>query len=554
MTVTALKVTSHVSRDLLQSAQLFQHEHSVVWEYVSNGLEYVDPGTSPTVDVTVDAKGRRIEVRDNGRGMSAADLARYFTMHGENIDRKKGKAGRGMFGTGKSAAFGIGDTLRLTTVHNGKRSKVELDRKDIEAATDGAEIPLRILETEVATTEANGTLIEVENIHLKKMDIASIIRHIERHIAHWPNASVVVNHQPCKVTEPAYSEERKVSSKGTPFETVLGDVTMSIKIAKAPLDQEWQGVAVLSNTIWHTTTLAGCEGKPFANYIFGELDVPRLASDKSPIPPFDMSRSMRLNLKNEIVQQIYAFVGSQVEMARRELERTDKERRKAKDAQKLLEEASAIAKIINQDFDAWRNQIQKTLASTPGGADKLARAATGDSDGQEETLTPGGEIPAILAEEIGTTPSEYTPDEGSNDNPDPPPPFEEPARSLERSSEDGPIKAKPRKRRNGAFGGFNVDFRNMGVEEARAKYERDGRTIYINLDHPQIAAALATGGIEDIAFRRLSYEVAFSEYAIAVASEMASGDWYQDITDPIVDIRLTIDRVSRSAAALYAKA
>ena len=47
-------------------------------------------------------------------------------MHGENIDRKAGRPGRGRFGTGKSAAFGIGDVLRLTTVRNGKRSKVEL--------------------------------------------------------------------------------------------------------------------------------------------------------------------------------------------------------------------------------------------------------------------------------------------------------------------------------------------------------------------------------------------------------------------------------------------
>ena len=61
MTATALKVTSHVGRDLLQSAQLFRHEHAVVWEYVSNGLQYKDPATKPTVVVKVDASpnGRR---------------------------------------------------------------------------------------------------------------------------------------------------------------------------------------------------------------------------------------------------------------------------------------------------------------------------------------------------------------------------------------------------------------------------------------------------------------------------------------------------------------
>jgi hypothetical protein len=66
MPVSALTVTSHVGRDLLQSAQLFRHEHAVVWEYVSNGLQYKDQGTKPTVVVKVEAKARTIQIRDNG--------------------------------------------------------------------------------------------------------------------------------------------------------------------------------------------------------------------------------------------------------------------------------------------------------------------------------------------------------------------------------------------------------------------------------------------------------------------------------------------------------
>ncbi len=100
MTTLALKVTSHVGRDLLQSAQLFRHEHSVVWEYVSNGLQYKDPGTKPIVSVTVDPKAHKIQISDNGRGMLMKDLVQYFQMHGENLDRKQGRLGRGFFGTG----------------------------------------------------------------------------------------------------------------------------------------------------------------------------------------------------------------------------------------------------------------------------------------------------------------------------------------------------------------------------------------------------------------------------------------------------------------------
>jgi hypothetical protein len=45
-----LAVTSHVGRDLLQSAAVFKHEHTVVWEYVSNGLQYVET-SRPVVTV-----------------------------------------------------------------------------------------------------------------------------------------------------------------------------------------------------------------------------------------------------------------------------------------------------------------------------------------------------------------------------------------------------------------------------------------------------------------------------------------------------------------------
>ena len=141
----ALKVTSHVGRDFLQSAQLFRHEHAVVWEYVSNGLQYKDPATKPTVVVQIDPKAKTIKISDNGRGMTMTDLQRYFQMHGENLDRKQGRPGRGYFGTGKSAAFGIATSLTITTVRNGRLSKIQLLKKDIDAQADGDEIPVKIL-------------------------------------------------------------------------------------------------------------------------------------------------------------------------------------------------------------------------------------------------------------------------------------------------------------------------------------------------------------------------------------------------------------------------
>src|SRR5271157_6358590 len=135
-------VKSHVARDLLQNAALFKTDKLVVWEYVSNSLQYTDPGTNPVVKVTLDSKRRRIAIADNGRGMDWAGLQNFFIMHGENLDRKEGRAGRGRFGTGKSAAFGVADTLSIMTVRNGKRIKVQLSRAAIENMKSGDLIPV----------------------------------------------------------------------------------------------------------------------------------------------------------------------------------------------------------------------------------------------------------------------------------------------------------------------------------------------------------------------------------------------------------------------------
>jgi hypothetical protein len=540
-----LAVTSHVGRDLLQSSAVFKHEHAVVWEYVSNGLQYVEG--SPIVTVAVDQARKAITIRDNGRGMTFQDLHRYFQMHGENLDRKLGRGGRGMFGTGKSAAFGIADRLTVTTVRGGKRSKVDLHRSAIGSPGAASGVPVEVHEKEVPTDAPNGTVIEISEIQLKRIDTAAITREIERHIAHWPNATVYVDHHLCEYVEPASSAEERISTNGTAFADALPGVELHLKIAKAPLDEPFQGIAVTSSGALHEMTLAGCERRPFANYIFGTMDVPQLASDTSPIPPFDMTRSMQLNRNNELVQKVLAFVGANVERVLRQLEREDQERRRNETIRRLQREADAIAAMINQDFKNWSKQIKKVVAATTGGSDRTAGPG---SSGSEEVLTGEGDILAILADEEQGIHIESSPNpvpSGPSPEPRPGPAYQrdpDGAEGVESRPADQTI---PRR-----SGGFNVDFREMGADEARAKYERDHRTIFINLDHPQITAARGSAGIEDPTFRRLAYEVAFSEYAVALASELAAKGWYMDPSYPITDIRETMNRLARSAASLYA--
>src|SRR2546426_5150539 len=131
---------SDVARDIIQNADYFTSAGKAVNEYVWNSIDYRKPSSRVEVHVrkkrgkigvrkrrVVKFNGITIEETKNGGGMSRDDLKRFFTMHGETLARKEGRVVRGRFGTGKSAAFGIGKTLIVDTIKDGHRNVVKLD-------------------------------------------------------------------------------------------------------------------------------------------------------------------------------------------------------------------------------------------------------------------------------------------------------------------------------------------------------------------------------------------------------------------------------------------
>ncbi|MGA9111218.1 MAG: ATP-binding protein [Smithella sp.] len=537
-------VKSHVPRDLLQNAALFKNEKLAIWEYVSNGLEYIEDGTNPVVKVILENNPKRIVIEDNGRGMNWKGLNNYFIMHGENIDRAKGKPGRGYFGTGKSAAFGIAGTLRITTIQKYKKSTVELKRKDVEALKSEDPIPVLIIEKEIPTSQINGTRIEIEDIYLKSLDQAAIIKYIERHLAKWrKNATVLVNSHECEFIEPPIADTKIFYPEGE-IKNKIGNVKLIIKVAKAPLEEDMRGVSIFSNGIWHETTMVGHEGREMSLYIFGEIDVPLLDNTNSPFPSYDLSRNMRLNPSNETVQALYAFLGIKIDEVRRELVKAEKARKQSEEAKKLNKQAEEIARVINEDFNEFRERIAKVKAKSATGFDY---GTTFSSASIDEKMIHGGEEPAKEVSPIGNPSSTEGHRSGGKE-----PRLLDP--QLEKASNDETTKGKKAgsiANRAGARGGFKVDFVPMGSDENRANYSREERTIYINIDHPQLAAAKGNSTIEEPTFKKLAYEVAFTEYSIALAAELNSNGDFIDIDEPIVNIRQTINRVARKAAHFY---
>ena len=545
MASDSIVVKSHVARDFEQAAALFKTENSVIWEYVANGLQYVDPGVSPVIQVILDNKAKKITISDNGRGMDASGLQNFFIMHGENEERKRGKIGRGNFGTGKSAAFGIADTLKITTVRNRKLSSVELRRQDLKKMESGAPVPVKVLELEAQTDRVNGTVVEIEAIHLRSLDQSGVMKYLEKHLAHArKDAIVLVNNHECEYSAPPINSSETIHPSGRYL--ALGDVALTISVAKAPLESDLRGVAIFSNGVWHQTTLAGSDNKEMAQYIFGEIDVPALDTDQSPIRPFDMSRSMNLNPNNELVQLVFGFIGENIERVRKSLMEADRKRRESDESKRLSEEASKIADILNEDFEQFRKKFARVKAKGKGQSDQ---STTEGLVAGSDILFAGEDQPAVESELLVHRPREDGKARGSGDVLRADTPV---LRASDTAEKRGGDTASQKGERAAQTGGFSVDFKNLGESAARAKYDSSDRTIYINLEHPQIAAARALSGLQDPNFKRLSYEVAFVEYSIALAQDLANEGQYMDLTDPIVDIRDSVNRLARKAALLYA--
>jgi hypothetical protein len=471
-------------------------------------------------------------------------LQQFFVMHGENQDRREGRPGRGMFGTGKSAAFGVGETLRVRTVRAGRRSQVVLGRTDIEAMRSGDPVPVKTIEREVTTDEPNGTEVIVEGIRLRRLDQAKVIRYVEQHLARWQDrgAQVFVNNRPCEVAEPEVNWERLFRPDAS-LAAVVGNVELRVRVARAPLDEDSRGIAVFSNGNWHENTLAGAEGKDCAQYVFGEIDVPALESDQSLPRAFDMSRSMRLNPENRIVRALYAFIGPCIEEVRKELARAERERRESEEAKKLARQADEIADLLNQDFREFQRQVA-AARGRPSVAPGLSGVKAGLAE--DDLMTNGQLFPAAEVSTEGG-PGADGDSGGSGGSPR----MLEPL--LERRPADGERRgdpAAPRSRR-GTGGGFRVRFDAVGRSEKRAVYVAAERTIVVNLDHPQIAAAKGAGTVEQTPFRRLALEVALTEYAVALAQLLAGSDELVEPSEALYHVRDSIDRLSRKAATLF---
>ncbi|MCE7483506.1 ATP-binding protein [Microbacterium profundi] len=546
-------VKTHIGRDIIQSAQLFKTPEAAVWEYVVNSLQYVDPGVVPNVKVTVDVPGKKITIQDNGSGMDHVGLQHFFTMHGENKERRAGVPGRGKFGTGKSAAFGIGARLTVSTTKDGKRQTVELSRKAINDS-DGSTVPVNYVEENAeALGDSNGTTLSISEISVK-LAKEPVVALIERHLSAFQGSPVVtVNGRACEIVRPSAAITKVFNP--TPEQAVLlGNVELLVKAASAPLDDIHRGVQVTIGTDnLVAVETAGVDTKEYGKYLFGHIDCPELDNAKyDPVAAYTNDRSMKLNPAHPVVQALIPFIGASLEKLRQELVEEGKKAKADADRKRLKETTNKIEQILNADLKDFRERVEglgnnvrrrTPLDGEAGGSEQHSTDKVvdpgGDEDGRENGV--GGENTGTPVPGDGTHGGDGGGDSGGENA--------SPAASpdVEGDRKVAPAGAGHSRMR----GGLSIDYDHYGADYDRYRWAQDERKIVINLDHPVVKAAKGLPD-EEATYRRVIWEIAFTAYAVALADLQFERDPALMSSDATYEIRDALRRVWANAGALYA--
>lgn len=515
-----LQLVTHVGRDVLANAAHFATVPKAVYEYVSNSIDATAPGRPCTVRVTIATVGprRRIEIADDASGMSREQLRSFFTMHGENAWRRAGRKVRGRFGTGKIAAFGRADRLRVDTVQDGLRNVAELARADLEAAEAGRPVVVREVVVEEPVDACDGTVVTIEDLHRgTRADRAEIVRYLQRQLGrHLVRHNVIVEGERVGYVGPEAREEHRFPAPES-VAAVAGPLELVVKVAARPLAEEENGIAVLCDGYLNAMTLAGVEGKQEAQYLFGEVEAAALDDDDAPVPAFLSTRDLTLNPWNPIVAELVPWMRTCLEGVRRELVRRAGERRRAAEEQELSRLSTEIGSLLNT---IYRGERTRVVAAAPAPEPQPAPAVEPEPAAEERPRAPRS-------------------DRGIPRGPRPPradpaaPP--EPAAAAMPAFDGERSALGPR---------IEVAFRHSGETSPRAFYVAEERGIVVNLDHPEAAASLVNGGPTSPFFAHYCMRTALEEFTLVMVATLG----YPDAPEIAREIRERSDRYSRAFA------
>jgi hypothetical protein len=544
-----LTVKTATGRNVLSTGSLFNTPKKTVFEYVLNGIEYRDPNDLRPITINIEAYARKkiIEIKDNGKGMDREDLEHFFQMNADQREEER-VISRSQFGTGKSAAFGIGNSLIIDTCRNGKRNRVRLTKEMLRNAEGSSEIPIEVIFDNQDTDQDNGTLVIIQDIQVEINKIP-IIKYLERHLSKIKhlNPIVLVNDTKCQFEE--INEKSSIIVKPQDeVSKVLGNIELKIIESVGPLGKEDIGISITAGEgklIAHEKLFL--ESKEMGNYITGEIDVPCLGEELNGLAAYTQARDLSLNKSRSDCKILVKFLAAETEKFRKELAKKKKAAKESEQGRKLEKTLNEIASVLSETYLSKKNELDKLKRQAFGEGELSKKLADkiDDINGDDHGIFSGGS--EINADEEG----EIRVGEPKDDPQKPIKKAQKPLKESPDGLKEG-IK-KPAKNRVKSKGGFRVESANNGIDNSRFHYSQENITITINLDHPSVAQAYFSSGNnpENIEFKRLMYEIAFTGFILGVGQELVLADPQKPADDLRFDMQELYDDVTLKASKLY---
>ncbi|HUZ88300.1 MAG TPA: ATP-binding protein [Candidatus Acidoferrales bacterium] len=546
-----LEMDSNVGRDVLSTASSFGTLPKAVAEYVANSIGNGEDGQHVNVKVTKRRSygSLRMVIEDDACGMDDNDLRRFFSMHAENEARRQGRATGGRFGTGKTAAFGVGESLQVETRRYGHKWVVRLEKSEIIAAAKEKRAPKPDVQVDgVATDEPNGTTIIIDRL-TKSADAPKIIQWLRRRSGRALNAhNVVVEGDRAVVEEPNSRRTWEFrSAKAEPdIQAAIGaDVVCTISSAvQQRVDDSIQGVTVTSLEFPVAQVLAVGD---HASRIFGHCEVPALEADDSTPSPYLDTRDYILNEDNRTAGPLLTWLRECLVRVVADIAADERDRRRRAQDAALRNAASRMEAVLNRHFQGEfrkpRNPVgdvgTKIIGVVPNDHGDLVRPGEGFT---------GYDIPEREPRLEDSTSEQTTPRSGPELVPEP---GEEPIPRLRDRDPFGNGRGEGQAqthetRRRRPTGGFKIAFENATEIAPRSRYLESELMILVNLDHPEMAAAHREG--DTPLFRMLTFEAAALEYCYATAYVRMDEDASIDPSDIVEYVRTTIDDLTRDVS------
>ncbi len=525
------------NRAVEQAVNSFGGLPVVMWEYIINGLAYIDKGKTPVVEVKLEKN--KIQVQDNGRGLNREDLNNFWKAYAENKDRKDGSyvyINRGYFGTGGLSIFKFANKLEIRSVKNKKLYVGTVNFKDLKKEKGGFH-----LEIDGEKTDAeNGTIfVGTElNKEIGNKSTRDVKEYVKKQMMKCKGAEVYINDDLLRYAEPTIEENvtKIINSKNTEFFKDLndlgfgaGEVILTLKKTKRPLPKGEYGVSVLGDGNLLEVCWPGIESKKYCNYIIGEAEIKNIYKNLERFRPplFDQSRRSELSLDNNYVVKLRNFIGSELVKFEQEVSKIEKARDQEKFNKELSKKLNKISDKANEILkDVWEKLNLDSFNNQ--NLSKKSKRTSAKKDVINKIIAAGDELYKQRHNEVK--------DKKKKSDSKPP-------EDLKNKNNS---KLKEEKTKKNNLGGLRIVPKQMGEDERRARFLEEDSVIYVNTDFPPLKKFIDKGDIESRELNALFKEIAGTELAVAMTSMLLQkGDYDGDVSTAMYDLLERINDFSR---------